>query len=271
MNQTFLKVFITCMGISVLLVGTLTSAFAQSPQTSQELDAKVEKFLNENRGHWHDWNVPYEDGKVLYNLIIKNNGQVETAEQQFAEMLRLKGEGFNIGRQMIGWVLYDNGQVDVRVRKFGLQNTKNWLSSAVNDFSERVKKAFPNSYRLKIDVWESISNGEDQADQVANLNAYYNANKFSIMYINTPNAVALIGLVLSVGLALVNILALIGTAAALGFLVFNVLRANKSYPARIEEAVKNLIETMEQITEFRRYYRAESDKREEIVGALNFI
>jgi caffeoyl-CoA O-methyltransferase len=73
LNQPFLKVFITCMGISVLLVGTFTSNFAQRPQTSKELDAKAEKFLNENRGRWHDWNVPYEDGKALYNLIVKNH------------------------------------------------------------------------------------------------------------------------------------------------------------------------------------------------------
>lgn len=73
MNQTSLKVFITCIGISVLLVGIMTSVFAQSPQTSRELDARVEKFLNENRRQWHNWNVPYEDGKVLYDLILKNN------------------------------------------------------------------------------------------------------------------------------------------------------------------------------------------------------
>ena len=73
MNQTSLKDFIICTGISILFVGTLTVVFAQSHQTSRELDAKVEKFLNENRGHWQDWNVPYEDGKVLFNLIIKKN------------------------------------------------------------------------------------------------------------------------------------------------------------------------------------------------------
>jgi predicted O-methyltransferase YrrM len=73
MNQTSLKVFITCTGILVLLIGIFTSVLAQSRQTSREVDAKVEKFLNENRGHWQDWNVHYEDGKVLYNLIIKNN------------------------------------------------------------------------------------------------------------------------------------------------------------------------------------------------------
>jgi caffeoyl-CoA O-methyltransferase len=73
MNQISLKVFITCTGISVLLIGILTSVFSQSHQDSRVLDAKVEKFLNEKHGHWYDSNVPYEDGKVLFNLIIKNN------------------------------------------------------------------------------------------------------------------------------------------------------------------------------------------------------
>jgi caffeoyl-CoA O-methyltransferase len=73
MNQTLLNVFITGMAISALLVGILTSVAAQSHQDSRVLDAKVEKFLNEKHGHWYDSNVPYEDGKVLFNLIIKNN------------------------------------------------------------------------------------------------------------------------------------------------------------------------------------------------------
>jgi predicted O-methyltransferase YrrM len=38
---------------------------------SQALDAGVQVFLNENREKWHDWNVPYEDGKVLHDLIMK--------------------------------------------------------------------------------------------------------------------------------------------------------------------------------------------------------
>ena len=68
--MTFL---ITCLVTSILLIGTMTSVDAQETRASKELDAKVEKFLAENRGRWQDWNVPYEDGKVLYNLIIKNN------------------------------------------------------------------------------------------------------------------------------------------------------------------------------------------------------
>jgi predicted O-methyltransferase YrrM len=68
-----MKILITCLSTSIILVGTIISVFGQKTGVSKELDARVEKFLNETRGNWYDWNVPYEDGKVLYDLIIKNN------------------------------------------------------------------------------------------------------------------------------------------------------------------------------------------------------
>lgn len=43
---------------------------AQSEKSA--LDSKVEKFLNDHRRDWHDLNVPYEDGKTLHDLIVKN-------------------------------------------------------------------------------------------------------------------------------------------------------------------------------------------------------
>ena len=77
---------------------------------------------------------------------------------------------------------------------------------------------------------------------------------------------ALLALVASAGLAFVNLCSLIATAVAAAFLVFNILRARKAYPGRIDAAVSNLTETMEQIAEFRRYYQGESEKREEIMS-----
>jgi len=68
-----MKVLITCMSISFILVGAVPSVFAQKTGASKDLDATVEKFLQENRRNWHDLNVPYKDGKALFNLIVKNN------------------------------------------------------------------------------------------------------------------------------------------------------------------------------------------------------
>lgn len=48
------------------------------PSSSQKIkenpvpDSKVKKFLSEHSGHWSDMNVPEEDGKLLYDIIIKN-------------------------------------------------------------------------------------------------------------------------------------------------------------------------------------------------------
>jgi predicted O-methyltransferase YrrM len=44
---------------------------SQSLKINPELDRRVEKFLAEQSGSWHDLNVPESDGKLLYDLILK--------------------------------------------------------------------------------------------------------------------------------------------------------------------------------------------------------
>ena len=36
-----------------------------------QLDARVKAFLEKNRRNWRDLNVPFEDGKILYDLIVE--------------------------------------------------------------------------------------------------------------------------------------------------------------------------------------------------------
>jgi hypothetical protein len=50
----------------------LLAASAQPPATDAERDARVQKFLDGKYSDWHDWNVPYEDGKVLHDLILRH-------------------------------------------------------------------------------------------------------------------------------------------------------------------------------------------------------
>lgn len=60
-----------CFLVMVML--TAGVARAQKPEENSGLDARVKKFLSENSGRWHDMNVPESDGKLLYDIIIKNN------------------------------------------------------------------------------------------------------------------------------------------------------------------------------------------------------
>jgi len=46
--------------------------FTGEKQDASDLDLKVKKFLQEHKYQWYRMNVPESDGKVLYDVIIKN-------------------------------------------------------------------------------------------------------------------------------------------------------------------------------------------------------
>jgi caffeoyl-CoA O-methyltransferase len=49
------------------------NATGQGLTENPDLDKKVQKFLSENSGKWHDLNVPESDARLLYELVIKGN------------------------------------------------------------------------------------------------------------------------------------------------------------------------------------------------------
>ncbi len=58
--------------IAYTVLISLSSFSAVCAQAGKELDAHVEVFLKKHKGEWHDLNVPYDDGKVLHDLIVSN-------------------------------------------------------------------------------------------------------------------------------------------------------------------------------------------------------
>jgi predicted O-methyltransferase YrrM len=51
-------------GLSLWNTGTFAGA--------DDLDARVQRVLDEHRGRWHDMNVPETDGRALFDLIVRN-------------------------------------------------------------------------------------------------------------------------------------------------------------------------------------------------------
>jgi predicted O-methyltransferase YrrM len=62
----FLIALFLCFSFSI------RSGFCEEPKDNKALHEKVKMFLENRKGTWHDWNIPYADGKVLYDLILKN-------------------------------------------------------------------------------------------------------------------------------------------------------------------------------------------------------
>lgn len=64
------KIFLTILVLSFFLI---TPPLKGQKHDQKALDEKVRKFLDDNKSSWRDLNVPYEDGQVLHDLIVKNN------------------------------------------------------------------------------------------------------------------------------------------------------------------------------------------------------
>ncbi len=62
--------FYRILFISLIFVSP--SGYGQATNDQKALDEKVQTFLTKNKSKWRDLNVPYEDGKVLYDVIVKN-------------------------------------------------------------------------------------------------------------------------------------------------------------------------------------------------------
>jgi len=63
------------VGIMLAIVfssGGMQEAFTQEVKGDTELDKKVQAFLENRKNSWQDLNVPYPDGKLLFDIIVKN-------------------------------------------------------------------------------------------------------------------------------------------------------------------------------------------------------
>jgi len=72
MKKEFNIAFIFISFILFLSISN-NAAISKEPDKNKNLDEKVEKFLESHKDQWVDWNVSEVDGKVLYDLIIRNN------------------------------------------------------------------------------------------------------------------------------------------------------------------------------------------------------
>ena len=141
MSQTPIKVLIACLGVLIVFIGTMISVFAQKTKTSTELDVRVEKFLNENRGKWYDWNVPYQDGKVLYNLIIKNNYKraLEIGTSTGHSAIWIAWALSKTGGKLIT-IEIDEGQYKTALKNFKRAGVEDFIDARLADAHQLVKE-----------------------------------------------------------------------------------------------------------------------------------
>jgi len=71
-----MKNIFSIIPILILILSFATAnniATAQTVVPNPALDEKVKNFLNDHSRQWYDMNIPWVDGQLLYDLIIKGN------------------------------------------------------------------------------------------------------------------------------------------------------------------------------------------------------
>lgn len=61
------------LSLSMVWLLIVCTACGQQTETATSPDEKVKRFLNDHSNKWRDLNIPYQDGQVLHDIIIKNN------------------------------------------------------------------------------------------------------------------------------------------------------------------------------------------------------
>lgn len=65
------RTFLGLAGLMVLLAAAPAAA-PSDRQAGPDLDRSVQAFLDGHAGRWYDMNVPEADGRILYDIIVKN-------------------------------------------------------------------------------------------------------------------------------------------------------------------------------------------------------
>ena len=70
MRHTFICVMAIILGCATGL-GEPGYAFGEQPVPPFDIDGRVSRFLTAERDAWADLNVPYEDGQILFDLVLR--------------------------------------------------------------------------------------------------------------------------------------------------------------------------------------------------------
>lgn len=254
-------------------------------QTDENYKARVDAVLTNLITNYDKEELEVKNQQQYYRMVVENGGNVEVAEAQYRQFEELQNESFNIGKQMVEWVIYgEQTNTDVQVRKFGLQSTREWFKTAINKWSADTKANCPLQYNISIDGWEGVSNARDLDEQTTSMKNYFENNKFRMVCVNSLNIAAVVVFVIALAITVGSIVSIVNSGftpvifvgivlmlASAGFVAYRIINGFKKFGERVETALQNLAMTISQIVDFQRYFSENINKKDEILSIVEFI
>lgn len=240
-------------------------------QTNSNYKVRIDHVLEDLINNYDKDEESLRQQKEYYQMIVKNDGDVDHAKVQYTEMMEVRDSGYNIGKQMVNWALYDE-DADEQVRKFSFQNTKVWFLGALNKWSNSFESKHPTLFNIQIDSWRSISNGEDEKEQIESLKESFEKHKFQIKYANITNIILL--LLIAVGAVLAMELSPFYAIVSVVFGVLMITRiclAGKKYNDQLKQAIQTLRLLMTELSEARRQIDENKQLKTELYSLIEYL
>lgn len=237
---------------------------------NQDYKKKIDSILIMLVTNFDDEEIVLKNEQKKFKFILDNNGNKGAAEKQYEEFMNLQSESFNIGKHMISWSLYEDN-IDIKVKKFSIENSKSWFKDAVEKWNELIKVNAPIDFKLNIDGWCSVTNGGDHNSQIENMSSYYESRKFQLMYINKINIIVAIVFILSICFAFITPFSLIVSLISGITILVRILGAKKKYLKKCEEAKDKLNRCMIQIADYKKYYITNIEKKDTVIGKIEYV
>lgn len=221
--------------------------------------------------------------EIAYNeLVIRFEGEVEAAKEQYAFDQAKKADDLNLIEEMIDWI-YERDAKDVngQIRLSMFTLTKDLQEKAVNAHVKEYRGMRGSCYTIDIDDYSTVANFNSENEELKKISDYYTAKKDETVSAikNWPGFIGFgAGAAALVGSFFVGFWLLIFTLAGAGYGLF-VLMSNKSKKKQLElsceASIRCIKDVMQKLFAEFEQYNKELDEYdsyyEKITNELNMI
>ncbi len=237
-------------------------------QNASNYKQRIDAIINDLITNYDEEEQEIKNQREYYQLIMDNKGNIDAAEAQYEERMKVRNQTQHIGRKLLDWAIYKSSkEIDVHVRKFAFQNAKEWFITALERWSSAFEAKFPTKYPIAIDDWSCESNGEDQYELEHNFREHLEENKYQKMYFNKQNISMFVFMLIAlIGGIAISVAGITGAVAYVSYVLFGVAAvlaivvgvrcatAGSKFRKMVNEKLSIFAACMAELTEIRRVY-----------------
>jgi len=136
--MVFLKDSILMMTSLILCCG-LSMTVAERSHAASSLDEQVSAFLKSSQRSWSGWNVPYEDGKILHDLVLKGGLRniLEIGTSTGHSTIWLAWAASKTGGK-VTTIEIDKGRHDIALKNFKKAGVESYIDARLADAHDLV-------------------------------------------------------------------------------------------------------------------------------------